>query len=106
MEQYIENLGEMNETTWLRMNFELQTKRLIDTMIYKNTLEMKNKYYKNKLLEFQREHRRLMSVSASQSALYSALQYSNLHFPRNYYKTDLDMLHDSMVTFEPSYRYL
>ena len=94
-------IARMSETEWLRMVYDIQTQKLIDAMIQKNTLEIKNSYYKNKIIGLQRENRRLGSDRVYHTKLLFAIQ-QQLAFSG---KTDMDMLYDSMHTFEPSYRY-
>jgi hypothetical protein len=101
MEQRSDLIARMGETAWLRMIYDIQTQKLIDAMIQKNTFEIKNNYYKNKIVELQRENRRLGSDRVYHMKLLFEIQQQLACFV----KTDMDMLHDSMLTFEPSYRY-
>lgn len=101
MEPHSDLIARMGEAAWLRMIYEIQTQKLIDAMIQKNTLEIKNNYYKNKIIELQHENRRLGSDRVYHMKLLFAIQ-QQLDCSG---KTDMDMLHDSMLTFEPSYRY-
>lgn len=101
MEPHSDLIARMGEAAWLRMIYEIQTQKLIDAMIQKNTLEIKNNYYKNKIIELQHENRRLGFDRVYHAKLLFAIQ-QQLDCSG---KTDMDMLHDSMLTFEPSYRY-
>jgi hypothetical protein len=101
MESPSDLIARMSEQEWLRMVYDIQTQKLIDATIQKNTLEIKNNYYKNKIVGLQRENRRLGSDRDYHVKLLVAIQ-RQLAFSG---KTNLDMLHDSMLTFEPSYRY-
>ena len=99
MEPPSDLIARMSEPEWLRMVYDIQTQKLIDAMIQKNTLEIKNNYYKNKIIGLQRENRRLGSDRDYHVKLLVAIQQ------RISGKTDMDMLYDSMYTFEPSYRH-
>ena len=44
METQFDLIDRMGEVAWLRMIYEIQTKKLIDAMIQKNAFEIKNKY--------------------------------------------------------------
>jgi hypothetical protein len=105
MEPRSDLIARMGETEWLRMIYDIQTQKLIDAIIQKNTFEIKNNYYKNKIVELQRENRRLGSDRVYHMKLLFEIQQQLACFVATSGKTDLDMLHDSMLTFEPSYRY-
>jgi len=105
METQFDLIDRMGEVAWLRMIYEIQTQKLIDAMIQKNAFEIKNKYYKNRISELQRENRRLGSDRAYHMKLLFAIQQQLACFASISGKTDMDMLYDSMHTFEPSYRY-
>lgn len=101
MEPYSDLISRMGETEWLRMVYDIQTQNLIDAMIQKNTLEIKNNYYKNKIVELQCENRRL----GSDRVYYMKLLFEIQRQLACSGKTEMDMLYDSMYTFEPSYRH-
>jgi hypothetical protein len=105
MEIQLDLIARMGEAAWLRMIYEIQTQKLIDATIQKNALESKNKYYKNRISELQRENRRLGSDRAYHMKLLFEIQQQISCFQEFSGKTDMDMLYDSMHTFEPSYRY-
>jgi hypothetical protein len=92
-------IEKMSETEWLRMIYEIQTQRLVDMIIRMNQAEMKNKYYKNIVSELRREKARCNPIF-SQKTFHITRQPCLMKMR----KTDLEMLHDSMTTFDISYR--
>ena len=97
-------IEKMSETEWLRMIYEIQTQRLVDMIIRMNQAEMKNKYYKNIVSELRREKARCTPIF-SQKTFHITRQpciVDQCLMKRR--KTDLEMLHDSMTTFDISYR--
>lgn len=92
-------IEKMSETEWLRMIYEIQTQRLVDMIIRMNQAEMKNKYYRNMLSELRREKARCNPTFSQKTCRISG--HPCLMKMR---KTDLEMLHDSMTTFDISYR--
>ena len=99
MDTKIDIIEKMSETEWLRMIYEIQTQKLVDMIIRMNRVEMKNKYYKNIVSELRREKARCTPTFSQKTVRITG------HEPLvKRRKTDLEMLHDSMTTFDISYR--
>lgn len=92
-------IEKMSETEWLRMIYEIQTQKLVDMIIRMNRVEMKNKYYKNMVSELRREKARCNPIFPQKT-----FPITGHPFLVKRRKTDLEMLHDSMTTFDISYR--